>query len=476
MLIFKTNGQIQTHMNIFKISTLIIGVLVMAGSCSKYLDRPPEGQLSKDQVFGTDSNIVALGNGIYTYLGDKVFMGGRLQSVSDMLADQLDGSKLTGDFSEIYKRQNSIFGGTRDDMYKKGYLIVITANYILENLKAVSADHQAYLEGESRFFRGMAHFELVRLFAQPYGYSSDNAHPGIPLRLTSATTPISRSTVKQVYDQVIADLKRADSLLPADAGDGGKFYTATKWIAEAYLAKVYFQQNDFANAFLYADQVIKSGKFQLDTSFASRYSLGATKEAILCIANEISHFQPGGGFIDNWRSDTKAPTLYFSNQFYSYATGDAADKRAAWYSKTIQDGYNSLTKFNFNYMEEPFTHLTEIYLIRAEAGAELGGASLATSITDVNLILTRAYGGTSRNLSGTATASAVISAVRTQRELEMVGEGNRLQEIKRIGARTGSNIDRRGSPWTCNGFILQFPKAEQDANASFQLNPEGGCF
>lgn len=460
----------------YTISIFIIGVLLMAGSCSKFLDRPPQGQLNKDQVFGTDSNIVALGNGIYTYLGDGNFMGGRVQALSDMLADQLDGSKLTGDFSEIYKRQNSIFGGTRDDLYKKAYLVIITSNYILENIGAVSAEHQAYLEGESRFFRGMAHFELVRLFAQPYGYSPDNSHPGIPLRLTSATTPIARATVKQVYDQVIADLKRADSLLPDDAGDGGKFYTATKWIAKAYLAKVYFQQNDFANAFLYADQVIRSGKFQLDADFASRYSLGATKEAILRLPNEVSHFQPGGEFISNWRSDTKAPTLFFTSQYYNYATSDAADKRTAWYSNSLQAGYNSLTKFNFNYMEEPLTHLTEIYLIRAEAGAELGNASLATSIGDINLILTRAYGGTSRNLSAGATATAVIAAVRTQRELEMVGEGNRLQEIKRIGARTGTSIDRRGSPWTCNGFILQFPKAEQDANASFQLNPEGGCF
>jgi len=459
-----------------KIFFSILAVMVVTVSCSKFLERPPQGQLTKDQVKSADSNIVALTTGIYTYLGDGNFLGGRVQAISDMLADQLDGSKLTGDFSEIYKRQNSIFGGTRDDMYKKGYLAILTANIVLENLGSVSSQNQSYLKGECLFFRGMAHFELVRLFAQPWGYTSDNSQPGIPLRLSTATVTLGRSTVKQVYDQVIADLKSADSLLPADAGDGGKFYTATKWIAEAYLAKVYFQQNDFANAYTYADQVIKSGKFQLDADFTSRFSLGLTTESILRLPNDAGHFQPGTEYIGDWRSDTKAPTLYFTNQFYSYATGDPADKRLAWYSNTLQAGYNSLTKFNFNYMEEPITHLTEIYLIRAEAGAELGGSTLATSINDINLILTRAYGGTSRNLSGSSSASAVISATRTQRELEMVGEGNRLQEIKRIGARTGTNIDRRGSPWTCNGFILQFPKAEQDANAAFELNPEGGCF
>lgn len=463
-------------MQIGKIFIILISIASIYGSCSKFLDRPPAGQLNKQQAFSTDSNIVAFATGIYTYLGDGNFMGGRVQAVSEMLADQLNGAKLTGDFSEIYNRQNSIFGGTRDDMYKKAYLVILSANYLLENISIASAAHKPYILGEAYFFRGMAHFELVRLFAQPYGYSSDNSHPGIPLRLTTTTASINRSTVKQVYDQVIADLKAADSLLPADVNDGGKFYTASKWIAEAYLAKVYFQQNDFAHAFTYADQVIKSGKFQLDTNYTNRFSLGLTKEAILRLPNQVGHFQPGTELNGDWRSDKAPPTLYFSNIFFNYATSNATDKRLIWYSNSLQAGYNALTKYNMDYMEEPITHLTEIVLIRAEAGAELGAASLDGAITDINSILSRAYGGNTLNLSASSTATAVIDAARTQRELEMVGEGNRLQEIKRIGVRTGNNIDRRGSPWGCNGFILQFPKAEQDANAAFQLNQEGGCF
>ncbi|MFZ1534848.1 MAG: hypothetical protein WAT14_11790, partial [Chitinophagaceae bacterium] len=80
------------------------------------------------------------------------------------------------------------------------------------------------------------------------------------------------------------------------------------------------------------------------------------------------------------------------------------------------------------------------------------------------------------NLPLNASAAAVIAAARTERELELVGEGNRTQEIKRIGARSGTNVDRRGSLWNCNGFILQFPKAENDANTAFIMNIEGGCF
>jgi hypothetical protein len=324
----------------------------------------------------------------------------------------------------------------------------------------------------------MSHFELVRLFAQPWGYSADNSHPGIALRTVSSAQPLGRATVKEVYDQVIADLKSADTLLPADPA-AGKFYTATKWAAKAYLAKVYFQMNDFANAYKYADEVIKSGKFQLDATYDKRFSQGLSKEGILIIRDQTTSYAPGGDLRGNYRSDKNIPTLNFTDLFFNAATSKPSDTRKIWYSKTLQDGYNVLTKYNLDYFDLPVVHLTEIKLIRAEAGAEIAtsnAGALATAITDINEILTRAYGGVSQNLPAAANAATVINTVRTERESELIGEGNRTQEIKRIGARTGVSVDRRGSPWTCNGFILQFPKSEQDAYAPFQLNPEGGCF
>jgi tetratricopeptide (TPR) repeat protein len=300
---------------------------------------------------------------------------------------------------------------------------------------------------------------------------------GIPLRTELNIQSLNRATVKEVYDQVIADLQAADSLLP-DATANGKYYTATKWAAKAYLAKVYFQQNNFAKAYQYANEVIASNKFMLDATFDKRFSKGLSTEGILVIADQTSPNQlsPGGELRSNFRSDLGIPGFTFTDQFYNVATARAADLRKAWYSNTLQAGYNVLTKYNKNFFDLPLVHLTEMKLIRAEAGAELGGASLAIAIADINQLMTRAYGSTTFNLPTTASAALVISTTRNERELEMVGEGNRTQEIKRIGARSGTNVDRRGSVWNCPGFILQFPKAEKDANSAFTMNPEGGCF
>jgi len=458
------------------ISIIILILTIVTGtiSCSKFLERPPEGQMTEAEALKTESDITAFANGVYTLLSDNVFLGGRHQVMNELLGDEYLGDFFTGDYSEVYKRQNSIFGGTRDDYYKKAYAVITRSNIILSKLDLATTQRNL-IEGEAKLFRAIGHFEMVRMFAQPWGYTPNNSHLGIPLRTKVDISSVQRSTVAEVYAQVIADLKDAENLLPEVAADG-KFYTATKWAAKAYLAKVYFQQNDFPNAFSAANDVIASQRFSLDTDYTQRFSKGLSKEGILAIRDSTGAFTPGSGLRDNFRSDVSLPGFRFTTQYYTVANARSVDKRKVWYSNTLQPGYNVLTKYNKNNFDLPLVHLTEIKLIRAEAGAESGGANLAIAITDINDILTRAYGSTAFNLPATASAASVITNARTEREFEMVGEGNRTQEIKRIGVRSGQNVDRRGSVWSCNGFILQFPKAEFDANQSFQLNPEGGCF
>jgi tetratricopeptide (TPR) repeat protein len=447
-------------------------MITSLAACNKFLERPPEGQLTEVEALKDEASIESFLNGVYTYIGDDDFMGGRVQIVSELLGDQYSGDKFTGDYAEIYGRRNSIFGGTRDALYLKGYRIINSSNLVLQNLDKTSAK-RATLEGRAKLFRALAHFELVRLFAQPYGYTANNTHPGIPVKLVPDPVSVLRSSVKEVYDQVLSDLKSAESLLPDEDG-----INVNKWVAKGYLAKVYFQMNQFADAYNYADQVIKSNKYQLDAAYGSRFALGTTKEAVFKIVSKNPGYQPGGELRTRFRSDNQVPILFFTQEFYNRATSNPADARRAWYSNTLQQGFLVLTKYNRDNFDIPILHLTEIKLIRAEAGAEIAATNptaLVTAINDINDILTRAYGSTSRNLPANASAGLVISTTRSERELELVGEGNRVHEIKRIGVRNGINVDRRGAPWNCNGMILQFPKGEQDANAAFQLNPEGGC-
>lgn len=455
------------------IHIILLGFVVLnTSSCKKFLERQPEGSMTDEQAFKSADDLQALINGSLSDYLNKVY-NGKMQWIEDLLGDQAIGTLYTGDDGEIYKRKTSIFGDYKNGMYTDMYRPAFVANKVLANL-AVAGTAKDNVEGQAYYLRAMTHFDAVRLWAQPWGYTADNSHPGIVLRLKADGAAGKRSTVKEVYESIITDLKKAETLL----GDAVVVGFPSKWAAKAFLAKVYFQQNDFPNAFAYADQVIKSNKFQLDASYANRFSIGLSKEIIFGFKFIDGSIYPGGELRNRYRTDvTFSPQGQFNitDAFYAAATTTGDVRGTAWYSNSLRPGYNVLTKYNKNNFDVVMIGLTEIKLIRAEAGAETGGANLAGAITDINDILTRAYGGTSKNLPVNAAAATVISTSRRERELELVGEGSRVQEIKRIGARTGLNVDRRGAQWNCPGLILQFPISEQAANTSFVMNQEGGC-
>ena len=94
----------------------------------------------------------------------------------------------------------------------------------------------------------------------------------------------------------------------------------------------------------------------------------------------------------------------------------------------------------------------------------------------MNDIVTRAYGaGSIFALPTTANAAAIKDAARRERELELVGEGNWVQELKRRGAK-GETVTIRGAAYNCPGLIFPFPTNEVNYNApDFIQNPVGGC-
>jgi hypothetical protein len=156
---------------------------------------------------------------------------------------------------------------------------------------------------------------------------------------------------------------------------------------------------------------------------------------------------------------------------YAAGTADPNDVRKAWYANT--SGVLGINKYKDNDFILPVLHLTELKLIRAESAGQLN-QNLPVAIQDLNDILTRAYGGT-KSISAGASAALVISTAREQRKLELIYEtGDRLQQIKRIGAK-GEASFAGPAQWNCNGLVLQFPASEFNVNANFTPNPNGGC-
>src|SRR5699024_8628521 len=91
-------------------------------------------------------------------------------------------------------------------------------------------------------------------------YLQGTSNLGVPLKLTSDINDIpDRNTVGEVYQQVVEDLLKAESLMNISKTNA----YATKQAAQALLSRVYLYMGENEQAIAYADKVINSGKFSL---------------------------------------------------------------------------------------------------------------------------------------------------------------------------------------------------------------------
>lgn len=454
----------------YLIFIFLIGMLFTACESLLNIDPVDEGVILKDEAIKTKADLQDLLNAAYDVVNGCY--GGRFQRTSELLADNVvlrDG--ITDEMVNIYKRYTTGYF-TDNETYEQAYICILRSNLVLENIDVVagmSADDSKRMTAEAKFLRGISHFAVVRLFAQPYGFTSANDHPGVVIKTNSKVELLARNTVAEVYQQIIADLTEAESALPAT---NSNFVYATSWAAKAALAQVYFQMHDYDKAFAKSSEVVNSNVFTFEDTLKAE--LPESELIFKLVSSETSGKRVGGDF-GVYRSDgTNIPNIRVAPDVYkNVIKAGSGDLRINTWYKVVNPGaeneYIAFTKFNSEFPTVPVFRLTEQKLLQAEAALLKQSPDVATAIKDVNDIRTRAYGNTSKNLLETTDADAALSAVRTERRLELMGEGYQLHDLKRRGA-AGENIIIRGVDWDYVGLVIQFGASE--ANELFKANPE----
>ena len=175
----------------------------------------------------------------------------------------------TGSTFKLYDYSRNIASSTTEYTWELGYRVIGNCNKIIEIIQGLgneSTREQTIMMGENYYLRALSYFLLVNEFAQPYS-NNTTQNPGLPLKLTSDPNdlPQSRSTVAEVYDQVVLDLKDAITYLTLQQGETPKSNIyATKEAAEALLARVYLYMENWDGAWEMANKVITSGRFELE--------------------------------------------------------------------------------------------------------------------------------------------------------------------------------------------------------------------
>src|SRR5690606_31580792 len=182
------------------------------------LDQKPQDTGSNvlpSEAIQTSQDLKELLNSAYDVLANTY--NGTYQNLPTLMTDNVERPVNQDNYVSVWLRRSTIFNGTVGEGFKQHAIAILRANTVLENLDNVtglsSADRALY-EGEARFIRALCHFDVVRAWAQPYGYTPGNSHPGIAIRQSSAIVNAPRASVADVYDFILSDIAAAKAGLP----------------------------------------------------------------------------------------------------------------------------------------------------------------------------------------------------------------------------------------------------------------------
>ena len=147
--------------------------------------------------------------------------------------------------------------------------MISKANNVINSIPAVAETTVSdvdlrNLEAECLFLRAISYFDLVRVYAQPYTYAPESL--GVPIVLVTENGTPARNTVAEVYDRIITDLTRAESIIGDDySRSGAKEVRATVTLPaiQALLSRVYLYMGEWQNSADYATLIIDNDDFAM---------------------------------------------------------------------------------------------------------------------------------------------------------------------------------------------------------------------
>lgn len=451
-------------LNINKI-ILASGALLLS-SCEKFVDLgAPPTQVIAGDAFATDASANSAIRGLYTS-ALSINLSGTSTFYPGVAADDLQYNATDPNTSEFASNSLLNTNGNVANFWSNCYQLIKNTNNAISGLEAsttLTSTVKDQLLGEAKFFRAYAYFYLVNLFGDVPLQLRDDLHA-----FEDATLP--RTPAQQVYDQIIADLKDAESKMAttydATASPRGR---ANKAAASALLARVYLYQKDYQNAESYATKLLQSADYGMPTP--DKNFINSSNEVILQLGNQAGVTTFGSNYIT---TATVTPGYTLPDAVYnSFETTPTVDlRRTNWTSsKTVSDKvYYAITKYKVSSGAGSEYHvmlrLAEQYLIRAEARANLG--KLAEARTDVDAVRNRAgLAGLHINL----TQAQLLLAIETERLHEFFGEyGHRWLDLKRTNRATTVLTPKKPN-WQSTDVLFPIPQAQILINNKLTQNP-----
>lgn len=435
------------------INILVLAFLIgMSSSCEKFLDAPYDNRVELNDLEDID------------FLLTNAYPD-RADIFNEILTDNFHHyastmqASIGATYIPIYKWEDefsdAITTATPTHAYSHYFKKIYEANLAIEQLEEIGANSQrsAALLGEALILRAYSYFSLVNLFSMHYDEGSNDKNLGVPL-ITEVPKEnrglYNRATVKEVYDQIDRDVEQGLALMKEGASyiprSPYRFSMASIY---AFLSRINLYKGKWEEAVKYADMVIDdrgplvrkmiddiNRKLSSGEQYWAQEIMNPTLHPNLLLVNQTSSFlcRPFGyrlgGFYLSHDIFYNTPTTDYRTQSFS-SGGTVIDSVALVVKYANQPNNPNASQARY----DCFT-IEEVLLNRAEANLRKASPDISKAMEDIEYIRKERFSTANyRPLEVPGEIDDALELVLKERKLELLGQGFRWYDIKRLGIR-----------------------------------------
>lgn len=492
-----------------------MGCAILAASLSScvndWLDVAPSDGTDADAALTSSSDLDAARTGMYKalkgnssfvdYYGQQFFVYGDVHAGDDYQYNNIGGSNRASFYYDMNYQTASEFN-TSTVSWQSPYVVIGRANRIIaaaEGGKLSDAvEAKAKIEqyaAESKVLRALAHFDLVRIYGKPYT-EDQGASLGVPLVtgvLESNAKP-ARSTVAEVYTQVVKDLTEAISsnALATETKPG---YVSV-WGAKAILSRVYLNMGDYANALSVAEDIIKNSGAALWTrdQYFKAWDASTPNESEFLFRLNVAGSDDNNDLngIGNLQQRDGYKEMVATKKFVDMLTSDPKDVRNDMFLPAKAEKEVAVYGTNKVFLNKlrgqggdlrnvtivPIIRLSEVYLTAAECAFRNNDKTKAVEYLN-DLVKNR----TTTKASLATVDNITLERILIERRKELIGEGQRYFDALRNNETITRYTSEADKGWhktlskEAQSFnrdfykaIAAIPQAEINANPNIKQN------
>lgn len=506
-------------MKVLKSIYKVMGCAILAASLSScvndWLDVAPSDGTDADAALTSSSDLDVARTGMYKalkgnsslvdYYGMQFFVYGDVHAGDDYQYNNIGGSNRASFYYDMNYQTASEFTSSTSSStvtWKSPYIVIGRANRIIAAAEggalSDAAEAKATIDqyaAEAKVLRALAHFDLVRIYGKPYT-EDQGASLGVPLvtEVLESNAKPARSTVAEVYTQVVKDLTEAISsnALATETEPG---YVSV-WGAKAILSRVYLNMGDYANALSVAEDIIKNSGAALWTrdQYLKAWDAGTPNESEFLFRLNVSGSTDNNDLngIGNLQGRDGYKEMVATKKFVDMLSADANDVRNDMFLPATADKEVAAFGTNKVYLNKlrgqggnlrnvtiiPIIRLSEVYLTAAECAFRTNDKAKAVEYLN-DLVKNR-----TTSASALATESDItLDRILIERRKELIGEGQRYFDALRNNETITRYTSEADKGWhktlskEAQSFdrdyfkaIAAIPQAEINANPNIKQN------